>query len=127
MTKDQAIVFVICFSAAIILLLKYYKYYQLKKKMILIKCKVTDKTYRTGYDKNTYIFYYDYEYKNEIYKESDSIRFKLLFNPNIKDELNIYINPKKPEQAITPYSILINNIFLYISLALIFIPFLLLI
>ena len=127
MTKDQTIIFVICFTASFILLFKYYKYYQLKRKMILIKCKVTDKTYRTGYDKNTYIFYYDYEYKNEIYKESDAIRFKLLFNPNIKDQLNIYINPKKPEQAITPFNIRINRIFIYLSITLIIIPFLLLI
>ena len=100
MTKDQAIIFVIFYTIAFIILFKYYRYYQIRKKMIKIKCKVTDKTYRTGYEKNTYIYYYEYTYKNEIYNESDSLRFKILFNPNIKDELNIYINPKKPRKYI---------------------------
>lgn len=127
MTKDQAIIFVIFYTIAIIVLFKYYKYYMMKKKMVFIKCIVTDKTYRTGYEKNTYIYYYEYTYKNETYNESDTIRFKFLFNPNIKDELGIYINRRKPNQAITPYNILLNRIYLITSIILIILPFLLII
>ena len=127
MDQQEAIMFVLFFTIAVIILIKYYNYYKSKKNMILIKCLVTDKTYRTGYEKNTYIYYYEYQYKDETYTDSDSTRFKVLFNPNIKDELNIYINPKKPEKNITPYIILLNKIYLIISILLIILPFLLII
>ena len=126
MTKDQTLFFIISFSISLILLFKYFNYYKAKKKMKLIKCRVTDKTYRTGYEKNTYIYYYEYIHNKEIYSDSDAIRFKILFDPNINDELYIYISNNNPNKTITPYKIVLNRIFLYIAILFIILPFILL-
>ena len=124
--NDKAIIITICLSIACILLYKLYLYNLKKKNMILIRCRVTDTTYRTGYAKNTYIYYYLYTHNNEEYNTNDTTRFKLpLFNPKINDELNLYINPENPDDRVTPLEIYKAKVYSYLIFLLIIIPILL--
>lgn len=119
------IVFVVCFSIACILLYKLYGYYLRKKKMISIKGICTNSTYKTGYSKNSYIYYYSYTIDDKEYETNDTTRFKhLFFNVKIKDEVNMFVNPDDSKDIITPLDMFYNKIKLYLCIALIILPFL---
>ena len=123
--QDKAIIMTICFSIACILIYKLYGYFKKKKGMINIRCRVTDTTYRTGYAKNTYIYYYIYTYNGEEYTTNDTTRFKLpFFNPKINDEFAISIDPNKPNNNITPLEIFKAKLYSYLIILLIIIPIL---
>lgn len=125
--KDKAIIMTICFSILIILIYKLYLYYKKKKDMINIRCRVTDTTYKTGYAKNTYIYYYIFTYNNEEYTTNDATRVKLpFFDPKIKDEFDIFINPNKPNNNITPLEIYKVKFYSFLITLLIIISILLL-
>ena len=125
MSNEQTIIFVICFSIAIILFYKFIKFKNKTKNMELIDATCTDTTLRTTYQKNIRMYYYTYTYKDEEYKTADKTRFQIPgFNPQIKKTFKIYINPKNPNNCITPLEIYYSKIYLILGIILIILPFL---
>ena len=125
MSNEQTTIFVICFSVAIILLYKFIKFKIKTKDMELIDATCTDTTLKTTYQKNIRMYYYTYTYKGEEYKTADKTRFQILgFNPQIKKIFKIYINPKNPNNCITPLEIYYSKIYLILGIILIILPFL---
>ena len=125
MSNEQTTIFVICFSVAIILLYKFIKFKIKTKDMELIDATCTDTTLKTTYQKNIRMYYYTYTYKGEEYKTADKTRFQILgFNPQIKKTFKIYINPKNPNNCITPLEIYFSKIYLILGIILIILPFL---
>ena len=125
MSNEQTTIFVICFSVAIILLYKFIKFKIKTKDMKLIDATCTDTTLKTTYQKNIRMYYYTYTYKGEEYKTADKTRFQILgFNPKIKKIFKIYINPKNPNNCITPLEIYYSKIYLILGIILIILPFL---
>ena len=126
MSNEQTTIFVICFSIAIILFYKFIKFKTKTKDMELIDATCTDTTLKTTYQKNIRMYYYTYNYKSEEYKTADKTRFQILgFNPKIKKIFKIYINPKNPNNCITPLEIYYSKIYLILGIILIILPFLL--
>ena len=66
MSNEQTLIFVLCFSIAIILIYKYILFKNKIKNKILIDATCTDTTLKTTYHKNIRIFYYTYTYNNEV-------------------------------------------------------------
>ena len=125
MSNEQTTIFVICFSVAIILFYKFIKFKIKTKDMELIDATCTDTTLKTTYQKNIRMYYYTYTYKGEEYKTADKTRFQILgFNPQIKKTFKIYINPKNPNNCITPLEIYFSKIYLILGIILIILPFL---
>lgn len=126
MSNEQTTIFVICISIAIILFYKFIKFKTKTKDMELIDATCTDTTLKTTYQKNIRMYYYTYTYKSEEYKTADKTRFQILgFNPKIKKIFKIYINPKNPNNCITPLEIYYSKIYLILGIILIILPFLL--
>lgn len=126
MSNEETILFVIFFSIAFILIYKYIRLYLKKKHMIKINATVTDVIKRTTYQKNMYVYFYKYKFKDEEYNTSDNTRYKILgFNPKINDTYEIFINTKKPSECITPLDLFLSKISLILSIVLIIVPFLL--
>ena len=125
MSSDQTIIFVICYSIAIILIYKFINFKTKTKNMEQIDATCTDTTLRTTYQKNIRMYYYTYTYKDEEYKTADKTRFKIPgFNPQIKKIFKIYINPKNPEDSVTPLEIYYSKLYLILSIILLILPFL---
>ena len=124
--NEQTTIFVICFAIAFILI---YKFFIFKKKTlgkIKIEATVSDTTLRTTYQKNIRVYYYKYTYGDEEYSTSDKTRFLIPgFNPKIKQVFKIYINPKKPEDVVTPLEIFYSKIYIILAIVLLILPFLL--
>ena len=126
MSNEEKILFVIFFSIAFILIYKYIRLYLKKKHMIKINATVTDVIKRTTYQKNMYVYFYKYKFKDEEYNTSDNTRYKILgFNPKINDTYEIFINTKKPSECITPLDLFLSKISLILSIVLIIVPFIL--
>ncbi len=126
MSNEETILFVIFFSIAFILIYKYIRLYLKKKHMIKINATVTDVIKRTTYQKNMYVYFYKYKFKDEEYNTSDNTRYKILgFNPKINDTYEIFINTKKPSECITPLDLFLSKISLILSIVLIIVPFIL--
>ena len=126
MRREDILLFVIFFSIAFILIFKFLKIYLKKRHFIKIDAVVTDITKRTTYQKNIYIYYYEYYYKKEKYTTFDQTKYKILgFNPQIKNVYNIYINTKNPNECITPLALFLNKMSFLFNILLIIIPFLL--
>ena len=126
MHNEETILFVIFFSIAFILIYKYIRLYLKKKHMIKINATVTDVIKRTTYQKNMYVYFYKYKFKDEEYNTSDNTRYKILgFNPKINDTYEIFINTKKPSECITPLDLFLSKISLILSIVLIIVPFIL--
>ena len=124
MSNEETILFVIFFSIAFILIYKYIRLYLKKKHMIKINATVTDVIKRTTYQKNMYVYFYKYKFKDEEYNTSDNTRYKILgFNPKINDTYEIFINTKKPSECITPLDLFLSKISLILSIFLIIVPF----
>ena len=124
MSNEETILFVIFFSIAFILIYKYIRLYLKKKHMIKINATVTDVIKRTTYQKNMYVYFYKYKFKDEEYNTSDNTRYKILgFNPKINDTYEIFINTKKPSECITPLDLFLSKISLILSIVLIIVPF----
>lgn len=125
MSSDQTIIFVICYSIAIILIYKFINFKTKTKNMEQIDATCTDTTLRTTYQKNIRMYYYTYTYKDEEFKIADKTRFKIPgFNPQIKKIFKIYINPKNPEDSVTPLEIYYSKLYLISSIILLILPFL---
>lgn len=125
MNSDQTLIFVICYSIAIILIYKLVKFRSKTKTMEQIDATCTDTTLRTTYQKNIRIYYYTYTYKGEEYKTADKARFVIPgFNPQIKKIFKIYINPKNPNDCVTPLEIYYSKLYLISSIILLILPFL---
>ena len=125
MSSDQTIIFVICYSIAIILIYKFISFKTKTKNMEQIDATCTDTTLKTTYQKNIRMYYYTYTYKNEEYKTVDKTRFVIPgFNPKIKKIFKIYINPKNPEDSVTPLEIYYSKLYLISSIILLILPFL---
>lgn len=124
MSNEETILFVIFFSIAFILIYKYIRLYLKKRHMIKINAIVTDVIKKTTYQKNMYVYFYKYKFKDEEYNTSDNTRYKILgFNPKINDTYEIFINTKKPSECITPLEIFLSKISLILSIVLIIVPF----
>ena len=94
MSNEQTILFVICYSIAIILIYKFINFKTKTKNMELIDATCTDTTLKTTYQKNIRIYYYTYIYKNEEYKTADKTKFLMPgFNPKIKKVFKIFPVP----------------------------------
>ena len=125
MNSNQTILFVICYSIAVILIYKYIVYKKKSKNMELIDATCTDTTLRTTYQKNIRMYYYKYSYNNEEYTMADKIRFMIPgFNPQIKKVFKIYVDPKNPNNCITPLEIFYGKIYLIGSVILLILPLL---
>ena len=125
MNNEQTLIFVICFSIAIILIYKYVLFRNKIKGKILIDATCTDTTLRTTYHKNIRIYYYKYTYEDEEYSTSDKTRFIILgFNPKIKETFKIYIDSKNPNNHVTPLEIFYSKIYIILGIILIILPFL---
>lgn len=125
MSKETAIIFVICWSITIISFYKWYLIYKKISTMNKHKCICTDTTKRTTYQKNIYIYYYTYSINNEEYSTSDQTSIKLpLFTPKINDELEIYVNEKNPNSVITPLEIYYFKLYKIIIILFFILPFL---
>lgn len=128
MNQEQGIIFVICFSIACILFYKFYLLYRKKKDKTIVKGICTDTVYRTGYNKNTYAYFYSYKVEGEEYNTSDTTRFKLpLFSPKIKKEVTILVDLNNPQKHVTPLEMFLMKIYLWGFIILIILPFLFLI
>lgn len=126
MKNEDILLFVVFFSIAFILIIKFLKVYLKKKHFIKTEAVVTDITKKTTYQKNIYIYYYEYQYNKKKYTTNDQTKYKILgFNPQIKDVYNIYINIKNPNDCITPLKLFLSKISFILSILLIIIPFLL--
>lgn len=101
MAKDIGIIFVFVFSISGICLYKWIAIYNKIKTMNLIKCKVTDVINRTTYQNNIYDFHYSYIVNSEEYGTSDRLKFNILWNPKINDELDIYISKNNPDNIVS--------------------------
>ncbi len=127
MSNEKTLIFVICLGGAIILLYKAFMIFKRIKNMQLIDGTCTDVTIKPTYQKNIRMYYYEYKYKKEEYTIADKTRFLIPgFNPKIKDTVKIYINPKKPEDSITPLEIYRFKMYLILGIILIILPFLIL-
>ncbi len=125
MSNEQTLIFVVCFSIAIILIYKYILFKKKTKNKILIDATCTDTTLKTTYHKNIRIFYYTYVYKDEEYNASDKTRFIIPgFNPKIKETLKIYIDSKNPANYVTPLEIFYSKIYIILGIILLILPFL---
>lgn len=121
--QDQALIFVICYSLAIILIYYYIKFKNKTKNMQLIEAKCSDTTLRTTYQKNIRMYYYSYKYQNEEYTTSDKTRFLIpFFNPKINKVFKIYIDPKKPINCVTPLEIFYSKIYFWAIIFLLLVP-----
>lgn len=125
MTNDETIILAFCWGVAIILFYKWIKKNNEIKKMEQGTCVCSDKTLKTTYQKNIYIYYYTYLVNKEKYTTRDETRFKFpFFNPNINDELNIYYDKLNPQQVITPWQILKHKIIFILIIMLFILPIL---
>lgn len=125
MSNEQTLIFVLCFSIAIILIYKYILFKNKIKNKILIDATCTDTTLKTTYHKNIRIFYYTYTYNNEEYSASDKTRFIISgFNPKINRTFKIYIDSKNPTNYVTPLEIFYSKIYIFLGIILIILPFL---
>ena len=125
MSNEQTLIFVVCFSIAIILIYKYILFKKKTKNKILIDATCTDTTLKTTYHINIRIFYYTYVYKDEEYNASDKTRFIIPgFNPKIKETLKIYIDSKNPTNHVTPLEIFYSKIYIILGIILLILPFL---
>ena len=69
--------------------------------------------------------YYTYIYKNEEYKTADKAKFLIPgFNPKIKKVFKIYINPKNPNNCVTPLELYYSKIYILFGIILLILPFL---
>lgn len=127
MDNLTSLIFIICWSIAIILFIKWDKIYKLKKNMQLIKCICTDYTYQTKYERNYYIYYYTYIIDNEEYNIGDKCKYKILFKPNINDKLDMYVNLNKTNEVITPFALFKYKLTLISIIILLILPFIFLI
>lgn len=125
MNQDQTIIFVICYSVAVILIYKFIKFKTKTKNMEECVATCTDTTLRTTYQKNIRYYYYKYTYNKEEYSAADKTRFKIPgFNPERKKIFKIYINPKNPEDSVTPLEIYYSKIYIILGIILLVLPFL---
>ena len=125
MNQDQTIIFVICYSIAVILIYKYIKFKRKIKNMEESVATCTDTTLRTTYQKNIRYYYYKYIYNKEEYSTADKSKFKIPgFNPEIKKIFKIYINPKNPKDSVTPLEIYFSKINIILGIILLILPFL---
>lgn len=125
MSNEQTLIFVLCFSIAIILIYKYILFKNKIKNKILIDATCTDTTLKTTYHKNIRIFYDTYTYNNEEYSASDKTRFIIPgFNPKINRTFKIYIDSKNPTNYVTPLEIFYSKIYIFLGIILIILPFL---
>lgn len=125
MNNEQTLIFVICFSIAIILIYKYVLFRNKIKGKILIDATCSDTTLRTTYQKNIRVYYYKYTYDGEEYSTSDKTRFLIPgFNPKIKQVFKIYIDSKKPDDCVTPLEIFYSKVYIILSIILLVLPFL---
>ncbi len=126
MNKTETLIMAISWAIAVIILYKWYQIYSKQRRYIKTTCTMTDYTLRTTYHKNIHTYYYSYIIKNEEYTTSDNIRFKIFFfQPKIGDNLNIYVDEKNPNNTITPFALLFNNLKFITAIILILIPILL--
>lgn len=125
MSNEQTLIFVLCFSIAIILIYKYILFKNKIKNKILIDTTCTDTTLKTTYHKNIRIFYYTYNYNNEEYSASDKTRFIIPgFNPKINRTFKIYIDSKNPTNYVTPLEIFYSKVYIILGIILLILPFL---
>lgn len=125
MSNEQTLIFVLCFSIAIILIYKYILFKNKIKNKILIDATCTDTTLKTTYHKNIRIFYYTYNYNNEEYSASDKTRFIIPgFNPKINRTFKIYIDSKNPTSCVTPLEIFYSKVYIILGIILLILPFL---
>ena len=123
--QDKTIVFVICFSIAVILIYHYIKFRRKINNMEIIIAKCSDTTLRTTYQKNIRLYYYTYIYNKEEYTTSDKVRFQIpFFAPKINKEYKMYINPKNPNNCVTPLEIFYSKIYIILGIILLILPFL---
>ncbi len=126
MQPEYTMIFAICFSLAIILILKFIQFKKRTRNMAVIDAKCTDTTLRTTYQKNIRIYYYRYFYNDEEYQTSDQTKFMIPgFKPSINKNFKIYVDPKNPQNCITPLEIYYFKITLIGAFLLLILPFLL--
>lgn len=125
LSNEQTLIFVICFSIAIILIYKYIIFKNKTKNKILIDATCTDTTLRTTYHQNIRIYYYKYTYEGQEYSASDKTKFTIPgFNPKINRTFKIYIDSKNPTNYVTPLEIFYSKIYIGLGIIFLILPFL---
>ena len=128
LNQETTLIFVICYSICTILIYKFLKFKAKIKNMEFIDAICTDKTLRTTYQKNIRMYFYSYKYNEEDFQTSDSTRLNIPgFNPQINKVFKIYIDPKNPQNCVTPLEIYYSKIYIITAVILLFLPFLLII
>ena len=128
LNQETTLIFVICYSIFVILIYKFLKFKAKIKNMEIIDAICTDKTLRTTYQKNIRMYFYSYKYNEEDFQTSDSTRLNIPgFNPQINKAFKIYIDPKNPQNYVTPLEIYYSKIYIITAVILLFLPFLLII
>lgn len=125
MAKVLSIIFIIFFSIAGICIYKWIAIYLKIRKMIPIKCKVTDIRNITTFEENIYDYHYVYKYNGKEYKICDSLLFNELWQKHIGDELKMYIDEKDPTSFVSPWQTYLYKLYIIIILASLIIPFIL--
>lgn len=123
MAKNIGIIFVFIFSISGICLYKWIAIYNKIKTMNLIKCKVTDVINRTTYQNNIYDFHYSYIVNGEEYGISDRLKFNILWNSKINDELDMYISKNNSNNIVSLWQTYLYKLYLIIMIISFIIPF----
>lgn len=125
MAKTLSVIFVIFFSVAGICIYKWIAIYLKIRKMILIKCKVTDVRNITTFEETIYDYHYVFEYNGKEYKICDSLIFDEFWQKHIGDELNMYIDEKSPNNFVSPWQTYLYKLYIMIIIVSLIIPFIL--
>lgn len=125
MTNQDTLIFVAAFTLSI---LSFYKYMEIKKQLKTMKsliAKCSNTTCKTLYQHNVYIYEYEFYIDQEKFNVRDEIKFKIpFFNPQINDELKLYVDINNPQNVVTPFKLYASKFYLVIACILLILPFL---
>lgn len=117
MHKDKAIIMVIIYLIICYLLEKYYKLAKKKKNMNEINCTCTDIIIRRNYKKKYYMYFYKLKYQKNEEIITDKLRLPIFQNfIKINNKYLMMINPKNPNEYLTPIEYKTYKYYLYVSI-----------
>ena len=106
--QEKTFLFVIFYSFAAIIFIKYFKIKEKARKMSIAYCTCTNLTTKTTLNGNLYLYYYIFiKNKKEILVIDKIKRFNMFFKPTIGKKYKIYVDEKN---IISPYQIYLTKI-----------------
>lgn len=126
MNPNLTLILIIIYLLVIYLFTKYYKISQKLKEMHEINAKCSDIVVRRTYNKKYYLYFYTFTFKKEEYSISEKYQLPLFQKKmQINKKYPMAVDSKNPQQYVSPNVYATYKYYLYFSIFLILISFLL--